>query len=153
MFELITGCPDYNTPMICNLKPCIPFDNLLDVFLFTLRQVWGSRDCTAEVRTLAWSQRGRSSSPVIDVIQSIVCCWFFSMSGFALGTLFSPLLKNQHVQIPIWSGKCLQLVVRGPMVYHRLELYVSSFTSRNNEFGLVLCLELIYLVNACESGE
>ena len=36
MFELKPCCPDYTTPMIHNLKPCIPFDNLLDVFLFTL---------------------------------------------------------------------------------------------------------------------
>ena len=33
MFELITGCPDYNTPMIHNLKPHIPFDNLLIIML------------------------------------------------------------------------------------------------------------------------
>ena len=47
MFELKPCCPDHTTPMIHNLKSCIPFDNLLDVFLFTLRQGWGSRDCTA----------------------------------------------------------------------------------------------------------
>ena len=60
MFELKPCCPDHTTPMIHNLKPCIPFDNLLDVFLFTLRQGWGSRDCTA-ARGLACSQCGWGS--------------------------------------------------------------------------------------------
>ena len=42
-------------------------------------------------------------------------------------------------------------ILRGLQVYHGLEL--TNFTSLNNAFGLVLGLALIYLVNACESGE
>ena len=56
---------------------------------------------------------------------------------------------------PMWPQfkSRLHLVVRGPLVYLHLELYVSSFTSQNIEFGLVLCFESICLVDACESGE
>ena len=66
IFELKPCCSDHTTPMIHNLKPCIPFDNLLDVFLFTLRQGWGSRDCTA-ARGLACIQCGWGSSLIIRV--------------------------------------------------------------------------------------
>lgn len=134
MFEFIPWCPDYTT-----LKPHIPFDNLPDAFLFTLRQGWRSRDCTAEVRTLAWSQCGHSSSLVIDVIQSIVCCWISSLpqevlfwdSGFPL----SFKTNMSKLQFDLESISSWLAIPIGPQVYHRLEL--SSFTSLNNEFGLV----------------
>ena len=54
-------------------------------------------------------------------------------------------------QFDLESVSSWLLILRGLQVYHGLEL--TNFTSLNNEFGLVFGLALIYLVNACESGE
>ena len=127
MFELITGCPDYNTPMIHNLKPHIPFDNLL--ICFTLRQGWGSRDCTA-VRGLTCSQCGWGSTLVIDVIQSIVCCWISSLpreillwdSGFPL----SLKTNMSNFQFDVESVSSWLVILRGSQVNHCMEVSLLS---------------------------
>ena len=116
----------------------VPFDNLLDVFLFTLKQGWESRDCTA-TRGLTFSQCGWGSSLVIDVIQSIVCCWISSLpQRFCFGDSGFPLSLKTNMskfQFDLESVSSWLAITRGPQIYHCLEL--SSLTSLNNEFGLV----------------
>ena len=127
MFELITGCSDYNTPMIHNLKPHIPFDNLL--ICFTLRQGWGSRDCTA-VRGLTCSQCGWGSTLVIDVIQSIVVAGsLLCPERFCSGDSGFPLsLKTNmsNFQFDVESVSSWLVILRGSQVNHCMEVSLLS---------------------------
>ena len=62
----------------------------------------------AVVRALASHQCGPGSNPGVDAIcgLSLICCWFSPLlrEVFLRVLRFSPLLKNQHFQIPIRSG-------------------------------------------------
>ena len=55
------------------------------------------------VRALASHQRGPGSIPNVDSICGLSLLLVLSLAprGFSLGTSVSPLLKNQHFQIPI----------------------------------------------------
>ena len=66
-----------------------------------------------------------------------VCCWFSTLlrEVFSFGCRFSPLLKNQHFQIPIWSwnaqafqmSSCELLVLRGYTItftFFKLRYYI-----------------------------
>ena len=55
------------------------------------------------VRALASHQCGPGSIPNVDSICGLSLLLVLSLAprGFSLGTLVSPLLKNQHFQIPI----------------------------------------------------
>ena len=72
----------------------------------------GSRDGTV-VRALASQQCGLGSTPVPGVIceLSLLLVLVLAPRGFAPGTQVFPLLKNQHIQIPIRSWRCPQVHV------------------------------------------
>ena len=65
----------------------------------------GSKGGTV-VRALASHQCGPSSNPGVDTIcgLSLLLVVSLALRGFCPGTTFSPLLKNQHFQIPIRPG-------------------------------------------------
>ena len=65
------------------------------------------------VRALAFHQCGPGSIPGLGVICGLSLSWFSSLlqEVFLRVLWFSPLLKNQHFQIPIRFGKCPQLVL------------------------------------------
>ena len=70
--------------------------------------LWKARD-GAGARALASHQCGSGSNPGVDAIcgnVGWVCCWFSPLlrEVFLRAFRFSPLLKNQHFQIPIWPG-------------------------------------------------
>ena len=58
------------------------------------------------VRALASHQCGPGSNPGVDALCGLSCCWFSPLlrEVFLRVLQFSPLLKNQHLQIPIRSG-------------------------------------------------
>ena len=58
------------------------------------------------VRALASHQCGPGSNPGVDAICGLSLLLVLSLAprGFYPGTPVSPLLKNQHFQIPIRSG-------------------------------------------------
>ena len=60
----------------------------------------------AVVRALASHQCGPGSNPGFDAICGLSLLLVLSLPprGFSPGTPVSPLLKNQHFQIPIRSG-------------------------------------------------
>ena len=60
----------------------------------------------AVVRAFASHQCGLGSTPGIDAICGLSLLLVLSLAprGFSAGTRFSPLLKNQHLQIPIRPG-------------------------------------------------
>ena len=66
---------------------------------------WGSKG-GAVVRALASHECGPSSNPGVDAICGLSLLLVLSLAprGFSPGTPVSPLLKNQHFQIPIRSG-------------------------------------------------
>ena len=72
---------------------------------------WGGRD-GAVVRALASHQCGPGSIPGLGVIYelSLLLVLVPASRDFLRVLRFSPLL-NQHLQIPIRSGKCPQLVL------------------------------------------
>ena len=64
------------------------------------------RDGTVVSERSASHQCGQGSNPSIDAICGLSLLLVLSLAprGFSPGTPFSPLLKNQHFQIPIRSG-------------------------------------------------
>ena len=60
----------------------------------------------AVVKALASHQCGPGSIPGLTSYVGWVCCWFSTLlrEVFLWVLRFSPLPKNQHFQIPIWSG-------------------------------------------------
>ena len=66
---------------------------------------WGSKG-GAVVRAHAFHQCGPGSNPGVNAICGWVCCWFSLLlrEVFLWVLRFSPLLQNQHFQIPIRSG-------------------------------------------------
>ena len=84
-----------------------PNDGFLLNTLKTLFRLSRARD-GAVVRALASYQCGPGSNPSVDAIIYVgwVCCWFSPLARevFLRVLRFSPLLKNQHFQIPIRPG-------------------------------------------------
>ena len=77
----------------------------------------GSRD-GAVVRAFAFRHCGPGSIPGLGVITvGWICCWLSSLlwEVFPWVLRFSPLLKNQHFQIPIRSR------ISGPQVFQSLQ--------------------------------
>ena len=68
-------------------------------------QSWGARDGTV-VRALASNQCGRGSNPGVDAICGLSLLLVPSLlrEVFLRVLRFSPLLKNQHFQIPVLPG-------------------------------------------------
>ena len=70
------------------------------------------------VRALASHHCGLDSNPGINAIcgLSLLLVLSFAPRGFSLGTLVfsSPLLKNQHVQIPIQPGIIIYYLFNSP---------------------------------------
>ena len=67
---------------------------------------WGESKGGAVVRALASHQCGPGANPASTPYVGWVCCWLsFLLWEVFLGVLrISPLLKNQHFQIPIRPG-------------------------------------------------
>ena len=76
-----------------------------EVVICHVQVTWGSKG-GAVVRALASHQCGLGLNPGIDTIcgLSLLLVLSFAPTGFLPALRFSPLLKNQHFQIPIRSG-------------------------------------------------
>ena len=76
-------------------------ENIEIIFSFILGSTSG-----AVVSALVSHQRGPGSNPGVDAICGLSLLLVLSLSprGFLLALRFSPLLENQHFQIPIRSG-------------------------------------------------
>ena len=68
--------------------------------------IWLGSNGGVVMRAIPSHQCGPGPIPRVDAYMGWVCCWFSPLlqEVFLWVLRFSPLLKNQHFQFPIWPG-------------------------------------------------
>ena len=95
----------------------------------------------AVMRALASHQCGPGSTPGVDAIcvLSLLMVLSFDPRGFLRVLRFSPLLKNQHFQIPIRSGTHRHVSTSSYELLSAPWVNKLQFSIRLNAFALLKC--------------
>ena len=111
-------CQIHLAYIVCSVLLCFPCAPLSSKFIFTAGMAqWLSIRLPRRPPTNVAQVRFPDSASNVGR----VCCWFSSLlrEVFLRVLRFSPLLKNQHFQIPIQSG------IRGPQICQYFQVLLS----------------------------